>query len=60
LDVSHATETENPASVQPQEADGKRFDHVIASDELNPEECRYVQAGFTCSDHAPLVAEFTG
>jgi exonuclease III len=60
LDVSHATETENPASVPLQDVNGKRFDHMIASEELNPAECRYVQAGFACSDHAPLVAEFTG
>lgn len=59
LDVSHATRTENPVAVPPAEVDGKRFDHLIASRELNPQNCWYEQAGFACSDHAPLVGEFS-
>jgi endonuclease/exonuclease/phosphatase family metal-dependent hydrolase len=58
LDVSHATRTDDPLSVPPADVRGKRFDHVIASSDLNPRECRYDQGGFTCSDHAPLLAEF--
>ena len=59
LDVSHATQTEEPVAVSPAEVQGKRFDHIIASTELNPQECWYDQEGFSCSDHAPLVAEFS-
>lgn len=58
LDVSHATQTEDPLAVPPAEVDGKRFDHMIASRDLNPEACWYDQDGFSCSDHAPLLAEF--
>ncbi len=59
LDVSHATKTDDPLSVPPLEIEGKRFDHMIVSTDLNPQTCRYDQAGFSCSDHAPLIAEFT-
>lgn len=58
LDVSHATQTENPLEVPAGEVQGKRFDHMIASTELNPADCYYDQAGFSCSDHAPLIGEF--
>lgn len=37
---------------------GKRFDHIIASEDLHPTTCRYDHAGFSCSDHAPIIAEF--
>jgi len=59
LDVSHATQTEDPLAVSPAEVEGKRFDHIIASTDLNPQECWYEYEGFTCSDHAPLVADFS-
>lgn len=36
----------------------RRFDHLIASGQLNPGDCRYEPAGYECSDHAPLIAEF--
>lgn len=58
LDVSHATRTDDPVAVSPSKVEGKRFDHMIASTELNPEACWYDQDGFQCSDHAPLFAEF--
>lgn len=58
LDVSHATQTENPASVPETEVEGKRFDHMIASKNLAPEACWYAQDAFTYSDHAPLVGRF--
>lgn len=58
LDVSHATQTERPEAVAPAEVEGKRFDHVIASEELDPQGCYYDHAGFSYSDHAPLVAAF--
>ena len=58
LDVSHATQTEDPLSVPPKDVEGKRFDHIIASNELDPQECWYDHEGFRCSDHAPLIAEF--
>lgn len=35
-----------------------RFDHVIASEELNPVSCEYDPESFEYSDHAALVAEF--
>lgn len=59
LDVSHATQTNDPLSVPPEDVQGKRFDHIIASTELNPQECYYDQKGFGCSDHAPIIAEFS-
>jgi endonuclease/exonuclease/phosphatase family metal-dependent hydrolase len=60
LDVSHATQTNDPLSVPPEDVEGKRFDHVIASaNYLTSQACYYDQAGFCCSDHAPLIAEFT-
>lgn len=58
LDVSHATQTEDPESVPPAEVKGKRFDHMIASSDLGPIDCYYDHEGFSCSDHAPLIAEF--
>lgn len=36
----------------------KRFDHLIASVELNPMNCYYDHHGFECSDHAPLLGIF--
>lgn len=32
---------------------------MIASTDLNPQECWYEYEGFSCSDYAPLVAEFS-
>jgi exonuclease III len=58
LDVSHATQTKNPESVAPAAVKGKRFDHMIASQELDPQDCYYDHAGFNYSDHAPLITEF--
>jgi endonuclease/exonuclease/phosphatase family metal-dependent hydrolase len=58
LDVSHATKTDDPLSVPPEDVEGKRFDHIIASSELDPRECWYDHKGFRCSDHAPLIVEF--
>ncbi|SDZ92536.1 Exonuclease III [Haloplanus vescus] len=58
LDVSHATQTEQPELVDPVEVKGKRFDHMIASEDLDPQDCYYDHAGFKYSDHAPLIAEF--
>lgn len=58
LDVSHATQTEQPESVAPAKIGGKRFDHMIASRELDLQDCYYDRSGFTYSDHAPLIAEF--
>lgn len=60
LDVSHATQTDDPLAVAPEEVEGKRFDHTIASRELDPHECYYDHAGFACSDHAPMIATFGG
>lgn len=59
LDVSLATQTEEPLAVSPAEVQGKRFDHMIASSELNPQACWYEYEGFSCSDHAPLIAELS-
>lgn len=58
LDVSHATQTEEPLAVKPEDIQGKRFDHMIASAELNPQDCYYDHNGFACSDHAPMIASF--
>ncbi|ELY97426.1 endonuclease/exonuclease/phosphatase family protein [Natrialba asiatica] len=58
LDVSHATQTDDPLAVTPEDIQGKRFDHMIASAELNPKDCYYDQDGFGCSDHAPMIATF--
>lgn len=58
LDVSHATGTDDPSSVPADAAEGKRFDHIIASRALQPARCFSDQEGFRYSDHAPLVASF--
>lgn len=58
LDVSHATQTDDPLAVPSQDVEGKRFDHMITSAELNPKDCYYDQDGFACSDHAPMIASF--
>lgn len=58
LDVSHATQTDDPLSVSPGDVEGKRFDHLIASEELDPQDCRYDYEGFRYSDHTPVIAEF--
>ncbi|WP_226042838.1 hypothetical protein [Natrinema sp. DC36] len=52
LDISHPTGEKGPLS-------GKRFDHVIASEILNPNDCFYDETGLEYSDHAPIIAEFT-
>lgn len=59
LDVSHPTTTDDPLSVPPEEITGKRFDHIIASQELHPTECVYKVSGFEHSDHAPIIADFS-
>jgi exonuclease III len=59
LDVSHATKTDDPLRVPPNQVEGLRFDHIIASKELNPQECGYDQSGFFYSDHAPLLVQFS-
>lgn len=58
LDVSHLTQTDEPLAVPPGEIQGKRFDHMIAYSELNPQDYYYDQDVFTCSDHPSLIAEF--
>lgn len=58
LDVSHATQTEDPCMVAAGEVEGKRFDHLIASEGLACRDCHYDQDGFECSDHAPVIGEF--
>lgn len=35
-----------------------RFDHIIASEELNPVACRYDSKSYEVSDHAALIADF--
>ncbi|MCD2201595.1 hypothetical protein LPA44_17165 [Halobacterium sp. KA-4] len=35
-----------------------RFDHLIASEALNPNDCYYDHDGFECSDHAPIIGNF--
>lgn len=35
-----------------------RFDHIIASEALNPTACRYDPDSFEYSDHAALIAAF--
>ncbi|APX95231.1 endonuclease/exonuclease/phosphatase family protein [Natronorubrum daqingense] len=35
-----------------------RFDHIIASEELNPIDCFYDRESFEHSDHAALIADF--
>ena len=35
-----------------------RFDHIFASEALNPIKCYYDHDGLEYSDHAPMVAEF--
>lgn len=37
----------------------KRFDHIFASESLNPNDCQYLAHDPTCSDHNPVVADFT-
>lgn len=59
LDVSHATTTDDPLAVPPEDVTGKRFDHIIASETLNPTECGYKVSGFNYSDHAPIIADFS-
>jgi exodeoxyribonuclease-3 len=59
LDVSHAVNTDEPLRVPPDQVEGLRFDHIIASTELDPKECNYDQSGFFYSDHAPLITKFS-
>jgi len=51
LDISHPTGNSDTLT-------GKRFDHLIASRSLNPDECYYDVDGLDCSDHAPLIGKF--
>lgn len=37
----------------------KRFDHIFASDDLPATSCQYDHSGLACSDHAPIIAEFS-
>jgi exonuclease III len=53
LDVSHPTGDSDGLS-------GVRFDHIVASQSLDPQSCRYDRKGLDCSDHTPVVAEFSG
>lgn len=52
LDVSHPTSDSDPIV-------GKRFDHILASESLVPRNCFYDDRGFECSDHAPIIADFS-
>ena len=58
LDVSHATQTADPLAVPPEAVEGKRFDHMLASTDLEPQECYYDHEGFRCSEYVPLIATF--
>jgi hypothetical protein len=58
LDVSLATQTADPLAVPADAVENKRFDHLIASEELGPKASYYDKEGFACSDHAPIIAEF--
>jgi exonuclease III len=51
LDISHPTGNDGSLT-------GKRFDHILASQCLNPHDCYYDETGLDCSDHAPLIATF--
>lgn len=59
LDVSWLTNTEDPFKVPKGDIKGKRFDHVLASENLHPEGCYYDCCGFKHSDHAPIIADFS-
>jgi exonuclease III len=37
---------------------GKRIDHIFASEKLNPTNCRYPSLEHVPSDHAPIIADF--
>lgn len=37
---------------------GRRIDHLFASEELSPTDCWYSETGKTHSDHAPVIADF--
>lgn len=52
LDVSHPTGDEESLS-------GKRFDHILASEILNPNDCFYNEAGLECSDHVLIIVDFS-
>jgi len=38
--------------------DGRRIDHLFASEDLSPADCWYSEIGATYSDHAPVIAVF--
>lgn len=38
--------------------DGRRIDHLFASEILSPADCWYSETGATYSDHAPVLADF--
>jgi exonuclease III len=38
--------------------DGRRIDHLFASQELSPTDCWYAPSGANYSDHAPIIADF--
>lgn len=38
--------------------DGRRIDHLFASQELSPTDCWYASSGLEYSDHGPIVADF--
>jgi len=37
----------------------RRIDHIFVSESLTPEQCWYNHDGFECSDHAPMLMEFS-
>lgn len=39
--------------------ESKRFDHILASESLSPENCYYDHGGLEYSDHAPVVAKLS-
>ena len=39
--------------------ESRRIDHIFASESLNPERCWYDHDGYECSDHAPMLMEFS-
>lgn len=66
LDVSFPIQSEPPSEVAPEKIEGRRFDHIIASRELNPSNCHYDPAAFEqfdsnkqYSDHAPELVTFS-
>lgn len=59
LDVSFPTQADDPLEVPKEDIQGKRFDHILASETLPPVTCYYDCCGFKHSDHAPIIADFS-